>query len=184
MNDTKQFWETYLQGRRGTYEFRCQRYSAVGRFINDPLDSVCDVGAGRCEFARYMRSLSWAGSYHPVDGSLDGTDLNHWRPTERYDWFVAIEVLEHLDDPYTLMQKLEAKANKGVIITTPNPEVVDVLDIDPTHVTPMHPHEFTLLGWRHEIRSFFAKENDSILAWKVKQWVPSSRFCWSSWSSG
>lgn len=178
MTDTKTFWEDYLNARRGTYEFRCQRYEAVGEVmeVEGPFrdgclnrwDSLCDVGAGRCEFRRYMREQGWCGQYRAVDGSIDGTDLNAWEPRLRYDWFVAIEVLEHLDDPYTLMQKLVAKARKGVVITTPNAETVDVLDIDPTHVTPLYPHDFKVLGWQHEIRSFFCKENDSILAWRLK----------------
>lgn len=169
-NLNKERWEAYLNERRGTYEFRCQRYSAVAEvMIGGGLhmdDDIVDVGAGRLEFERYMRSIGWNGRYTPIDGSIDGTDINHWVPGPA-TWFVAIELLEHLDNPFRLMIQMSQQAFKGVVITTPNPAVVDVLAIDPTHVTPIPAEAFASRSWEHSIRSFFSKPHDSILAWKL-----------------
>jgi hypothetical protein len=165
---TKEFWNEYLDERRGTYEFRCGRYSAVGdRLLALGLtttDSIVDVGAGRQEFARYMREQGWNGMYMPIDGSIDGTDIEIWEPFPT-TFYVAIELLEHLAKPFRLMAAMNNNAVKGVVATTPNPATVDVLAIDRTHQTPISEDDFHARGWQTEIRSFFSNPDDSILAW-------------------
>src|SRR4051794_2907957 len=117
----KRRWEKYLSQRTGTYEFRCRRYHAVYAqlILNGlkPDDLIVDVGAGMCEFDTYLRSMGWSGRYLPVDGAIDGTDLNGWGPSTRADFFVAIEVLEHLPQPFLLMSLLSMFAEKAVVIT-------------------------------------------------------------------
>ncbi|KKM73981.1 hypothetical protein LCGC14_1404890 [marine sediment metagenome] len=40
-------------------------------------DTVCDVGAGATELDVCLRvDASWKGRYWPIDGGLDGVDLN------------------------------------------------------------------------------------------------------------
>lgn len=105
--DVREHWNSYLNGRTGTYEFRCKRYKAVYDKMtemnagSESHGAVCDIGAGRQEFHTYCQSLpNWRGGYYPIDGSIDGTDLNYWTP-ELYSAFnIGIEVLEHLWAPF------------------------------------------------------------------------------------
>jgi hypothetical protein len=165
--DTRKKWESYLCRRNGTYDFRCIRYAIVAQHLvklglkDDDL--LVDVGAGRCEFDHFLRTeLKWRGRYVPVDGSLDGTDLEHWTPHIEADFFVAIELLEHLLNPFRLIKELEQTAKKGVVITTPNSAVVDTLAIDHTHRTPLFKHDFP--GWRTQITSLGWSQHDSVVA--------------------
>lgn len=167
------FWDTYLEGRTGTYEFRCRRYDAVIDRLHAmgmrKADSVLDLGAGRMEFARRLRERQHVGMYIPVDGSIDGTDLNTWEPPDHVDWAVAIEVIEHLERPDALMTKAKVAARYGLVITTPNPDAVDVLALDPTHITPVSIGDLAQWGYEYETRSLFTKDNDTIIGWFDKQ---------------
>lgn len=165
----REFWEAYLSERTGTYEYRCRRYSAVLDqlralgFRND--DIVYDVGAGMCEFGRHLyREADWSGRYVPVDGAIDGIDLNWWYPPDRAHVFVAIEVLEHLEAPWNLLQAFENMADRGAVITTPNPDAVDVLALDHTHVTPIGTEYMERRGWSVETKALFGKQNDTLIA--------------------
>ena len=132
--------DNYLGERTGKYEQRATRYRYAIEAMreNGGLDdtmTVCDVGAGWTEFDYTLRAeYNFKGRYIPIDGGIDGTDLNTWTPVRRADWFVALEILEHIDKPYGLAAKLIANANKGVVFSTPNPRTTDVLGMDSTHV--------------------------------------------------
>lgn len=173
----------YLAERRSDYAFRCWRYDRVIRLLETQLGfkanekpSIVDVGAGTKDFKRRMddwvnnplQTGHWHGKYIPIDGSIDGTDLNYWVPDIKADYYVCIELLEHLYNPFRLMDEMVRCAKKGVIITTPNSDVVDTLAIDSTHVTPLHRFHFEMRGWSAEIHSLFSKPNDSIVAWYKK----------------
>lgn len=162
--------DEYLRARTGRYEWRCERYSAVAeKMIDAGLcdgDMVIDVGAGWTEFDVYLRDLGWRGRYFPVDGSLDGTDLEVWFPPREAEFIVAIELLEHLQWPGRLAQAMTDKATKLVAITTPNPETTDVLGMDATHQTEIWPFMMEAWGFKHEVRSFYGQRDDSLLAWR------------------
>lgn len=160
----------YLKSRTATYGQRKQRYKAVADLLvgsglyNDY--TICDVGAGWTDFDYYLRrEHDWRGRYWPVDGAFDGIDLNDWEPPQPVDYFIAIEVLEHLHTPFRLVQRLLALAQIRVIVTTPNPAVVNVLAVDPTHQTPIYRGLLEKYGFRVEERSFFGQDRDSLLAW-------------------
>jgi len=97
----------YLAKRVGTYDFRCRRYDIVIERLNEmgvaEHDVVYDLGAGMAEFGRRLYDREFYLRYVPVDGCIDGTDLNDWRDDPDLippaDVFVAIEVMEHLRDP-------------------------------------------------------------------------------------
>lgn len=167
---TRSFWREYLGERTGTYHFRCRRYAAVWRMMHRLYDDqlVYDVGAGMCEFGRYLYQLGWSGQYVPVDGSIDGTDLEHWMPPARVDWFVAIEVIEHLHNADRLLKRMENLCDRGVVITTPNAEEVDVLALDRTHVQAFTPEYFEARNYDVSVLSLFGREKDTIVA----RWTP------------
>ena len=168
--DRIQFYNDYLDARTGKYEWRCERYDGViDKLVEMGLqdgDSVVDIGAGRQEFHKRLEERGFKVFYEPIDASIDGVDLNEWVSPFRADFFVAIELLEHIHEPFRLMEDMEMKARKGVAATTPNPRTTDVLGMDPTHVCQIDETDFNNLGWYTEIRSFYGQPDDSILAWR------------------
>jgi trans-aconitate methyltransferase len=135
--------DNYLDDRTGKYEYRAIRYrAAIEAMLRIGLDdtmTIYDIGAGMTEFDYTLRAeYGWRGRYIPIDGGIDGTDLNTWTPPREAHFFVALEILEHLSKPYTLLTKMQMYAARGVILSTPNPDTTDVLGMDPTHKTPIH----------------------------------------------
>jgi hypothetical protein len=148
---TIQNCDSYLDERTGKYEFRAVRYRAAAGVMQDyGLDdsmTVVDVGSGMTEFDYCLRAEhNWRGRYFPVDGGLDGTDLDTWTPPREAHWFVALEILEHLSKPWTLLAKMKQYATKGIIISTPNPRTTDVLGMDPTHRQALHKVDLETAG--------------------------------------
>jgi hypothetical protein len=128
-------------------------------------DTVYDIGAGMTEFDYCLRTEGdFKGRYIPVDGCIDGTDLETWYPPRDADFFVALELLEHLTKPniYRLVRSMQFKCNKGIIISTPNPMTTDVIGMDRTHKTPVTPTILENLGFSWRVTSFYGKEADSI----------------------
>lgn len=135
---TVQNCDNYMDERTGKYEYRAVRYRhAIRTMYAKGLDNsmtIFDVGAGMTEFDYCLRSeFDWRGRYIPVDGGIDGTDLNDWRPPREAHWFVALELLEHLVNWGPLVAGMQSMATQGVVISTPNPRTTDVLGMDPTH---------------------------------------------------
>ena len=166
--DCRADWEAYLAERRGTYDYRCNRYRAVWDEcvtlgVADG-DLVYDLGAGMCEFGRYIYSQrNWTGRYVPVDGAIDGTNLEAYRlPTEPHI-AVAIEVVEHLHTWRSFLDQLQGYTTRGAVITTPNPEAVDVRGMDRTHVSPIERHQLLIRGWRVKTVSLFGTPDDTLI---------------------
>lgn len=172
-------WLGYLTERTGTYEYRTRRYAAVADRLEllglGDGDLVVDFGAGMCEFGRYLyRDRGWSGRYLPVDGTISGVDLNTLVfGTFTADFFVAIEVLEHLWTPIHVLGDLLDHAEKGVVLTTPNTDALGetfVREMDETHVSPLFRSWLTGdFGIELEVAelSLFGIENDTLLAWGV-----------------
>lgn len=160
-------WLDYLAERTGTFHYRVRRYSAVARELErlglTDGDLIYDVGAGMCEFAKYLYGMGWTGRYVPIDGSIDGTNLDWWVPTISADFVVAIETVEHLVDPQRFFTLAMQFSTKGAVVTTPNAEVVDVKALDRTHVHALSRFSFPL-SWKVRTEQFFNRDDDSLLA--------------------
>jgi len=131
----------YMAEREGKYEYRAIRYRAAIRamFAHGLDDSmtIVDVGAGMTEFDYCLRAeFNWRGRYIPVDGGIDGTDIRTWSPRSAH-WFVALEILEHLENWLDVVNRMKGAATKGIVMSTPDPRACDVLAMDPTHVTAL-----------------------------------------------
>lgn len=142
--------DEYMISRTGRYEYRAVRYRLAAQWLfSQGLSdehTLVDVGAGWTEFDYCLRKeFDWRGRYIPLDGGIDGTDLEHWTPARSFDWFVALELLEHLHNPERLVRALQGSCRKGGIVSVPDPEQVDVLAMDETHVTEVS-HEL-LSSW-------------------------------------
>jgi hypothetical protein len=170
MSEHVEKWTDYMNTRRGDFEFRSRtRYAAVAKalFASGLKDGdlIVDVGAGTCQFDHHLRTVEgWQGRYLGVDAVLDGTDLNVWQPMMKADFFVCIEVLEHLVNPERMMRLMTTYADKGVVCTTPNPDAVDVISCDPTHISVVPSQIFTDHGFVPMARSFFGVIDDTIVA--------------------
>lgn len=148
--------------RKARYQVAADRLSRGG--LND-RDTVVDVGAGWTELDICLRlEHGWRGRYVPVDGWIDGVDLETWEPDHSREWFVALELLEHLAHPRRLVEAMKAKATKGVVITTPNPDVVDVLAMDSTHVTVLDRTLLESWGLYTTVHNFYGRHEDGIAA--------------------
>lgn len=167
-------WTGYLRDREAAYAKRAPRYQRTAQILAagglDDRHTVVDVAAGWTELDFCLRTeLRWRGCYIPVDGAIDGIELEDWVPSQPAEWFVALEILEHLRDPERLARALLAVATKGVVISTPNPAKVDVLIMDPTHVTPIGQDQ--LAGWGFEVEPcslYGVVDHDGLVAWALK----------------
>jgi hypothetical protein len=142
---TVQNCDNYMSDRTGKYEYRAVRYRhAIEWMFDYGLDdsmTVVDVGAGMTEFDYCLRKeFDWRGRYIPIDGGIDGTNLESWVPARSAHFFVALELLEHLNNWRRLLFMMQQYATVGVAISTPNPATTDVLGMDPTHVTEVYPY--------------------------------------------
>jgi hypothetical protein len=169
--------EAYLRSRTGTYAWRCVRYNKVYdlmrwmRLTNDDL--IIDVGAGYGDFDFFLRyEKHFTGRYLPVDAALDGTNLNTWKPRVKASFIVSLETLEHLKNPHRMMRLMRDWSLKGCVATTPNADVVDVLAMDVTHVSPLSWLDFADLGWQSYASQCFGSQNDSLIGYlnKGEQW--------------
>lgn len=166
--------DQYLDDRTGKYEFRAVRYrAAIDWMVKNGLDdsmTVVDVGAGMTEFDYCLRvEYGWRGRYIPVDGGIDGTDLNLWTPPRDAHFFVALEILEHLVNWEVLFHRMQGKATRGIVCSTPNPRTTDVIGMDPTHVVAITLDDFVMEGCQVTEETFYGGvfsdgQPDSLLA--------------------
>lgn len=152
--------DAYMGERTGRYEWRAVRYrraiQAMMAFGLDDSMTVFDVGAGMTEFDYCLRAeFNWRGRYIPIDGGIDGTDIHFWTPPREADWFVALELIEHLHNPWQAMTTWAEYATKGIVVSTPNPETTDVLGMDPTHVTEVHKWQLEEAGFVVHEETFY-----------------------------
>ena len=98
MTPTFQKCDGYLEGRTGTYDYRCRRYDAVIDVIMASewglrdTDTVADLGAGWTEFGHRLSERGFRGRYIPYDGAIDGKDLTYWQPPfATLDWITISE---------------------------------------------------------------------------------------------
>jgi hypothetical protein len=157
---TVQNCDNYMDERTGKYEYRAIRYRhAISAMMDHGLDSsmtIFDVGAGMTEFDYCLRTeFNWRGRYIPIDGGIDGTNIESWIPPRDAHWFVALELMEHLHNPWLCLGHWKNAATKGVIISTPNPETTDVLGMDPTHVVEINKSDLEKRGMEVTEETFY-----------------------------
>lgn len=158
---TIQNCDNYMDERTGKYEYRKIRYDAaikwmVGQGLRDGM-TVMDIGAGMTEFA-YCLMHDWNLNvrYIPIDGGIDGTDLeDNWVPPRTAHFFAALEIVEHLHNWRNVVAGMQAHASIGVVISTPNPRTTDVIGMDPTHVVEVPQRDLEAFNFEVEERTFY-----------------------------
>lgn len=172
--------DDYLGARTGKYDWRAIRYRATADFMTDDYfhagpvltdeDTVFDVGAGWTEFDYTLRrEYDWRGRYIPIDGGIDGVDINGWIPRRRAEWFVGLEIIEHLHQWNLVINRMKLFADKGVVLSTPNPRTTDVLGMDHTHVAAITQADLEALGFVVSEQSFYGAPADSLFATWTKK---------------
>jgi hypothetical protein len=130
--------------------------------------TVVDIGAGMTELAYcLMNEYGLRIRYIPVDGGIDGTDLNNWTPKRMAHFYVGLEILEHLQDPYDVARKMRLHSDIGTVFSTPDPAYCDVLAMDATHTQAIDKSRMEMLGFSIESRKFYGgyysnDQNDSL----------------------
>lgn len=164
--------DEYLNARTGKYEWRAIRYRAAATTMimngltND--DTIMDIGAGWTEFDYCLRKeFDWRGRYIPIDGGIDGTDLEDWHPARLVEWMVGLEIIEHMEDPDVLLSRMWVSATKGVVLSTPNPRTTDVLGMDDTHKSEIHASWLKERGFEVYEASFYGQPADSLFAYAI-----------------
>lgn len=170
-------WRGYLAERNGTYFDRLPRFAAVLSRLDGlglkERDLIVDVGAGSCEFDRFLRE-EYPGlefKYLPVDGAVQGVDLDSddvlplMPPAE---WYVAIEVLEHLKQPARMIAAMQRRA-AGIVVTTPHTDALGeeaVRAMDRTHVSPLRAGDLEAEGFSVSALDLFGcPDGDTIVGW-------------------
>lgn len=167
--------DEYMASRTGKYEWRAIRYRKAAQFFHSislsDEDTVCDLGAGWTEFDYCLRTeFDWRGRYMPLDAGMYPVDLNSWTPNRPVEFFVALEIVEHLHDPERILRLLPEYAHKGIAISVPNPRTVDVYGMDPTHVSAPTEEMFRDFGYTVQEATFYGgvysqgAKNDALFA--------------------
>lgn len=170
--------DAYLARREGTFETRAVRYRAALTALRDlglsDTHTLFDIGAGWTELDIVLRVEGhWRGRYIPVDQGTCGSDLESWGPPRTAEFAVALEVLEHLADPWGLVERLQQHVG-AIIVSVPDPETVDVLGIDDTHQTVISRTDLEKRGFQVRSEKFYGGHyshgaNDALFAIWVKE---------------
>ncbi|NYF16151.1 hypothetical protein HDC37_000965 [Microbacterium sp. AK009] len=166
--------DAYLGERTGTFERRAVRYRAALEALRanglSDESTLYDIGAGWTELDVTLRvEGGWKGRYIPIDLGHDlAHDLESWVPPRPAEFAVALEVLEHLDDPWRLVAELQAAVG-CLVVSVPNPRTVDVLGIDRTHRTVITAGDLQARGFMVREELFYggvysAGERDALFA--------------------
>ncbi|MFF8443353.1 phosphopantetheine-binding protein [Streptomyces californicus] len=162
--------EDYLRGHKSLHHERASRFQAASdrlraRGLSDE-HVLIDLGAGYTELDYVLRSsYGFRGRYVPADVWVDGTfDLLTWEPSRPFHWYAALEVIEHLADPGSLVERLKEWAVEGFVLTTPNKNVVDVFAQDPTHMSALDEETLQRWGLETSLHNFYGHYQDGICA--------------------
>ncbi|AZM48764.1 hypothetical protein DMB38_25970 [Streptomyces sp. WAC 06738] len=160
------------EGRR-PYDERKARYQVAAEQLHrsglNNEDTLMDLGAGGTELDYCLRrEHDWRGRYVPVDGWIDGTDLETWTPARPPAWFAALEIVEHLQDPQRLIEVMK-RAGRGFVLTTPNPAVVDVLAMDSDHVHAVTRTQLQAWGLHTSVHTFYGTPDDGLCGLWTKE---------------
>lgn len=152
---TSSFYAAITQGEGGYYtadrwEFR-KAIAAIGKF---GAKSVLDAGCGTGDFLRQLKAAgpynAYGYDFNPGAASILAAagleslaDLDHPVMKDGFDAITCLQVLEHLEDPWSFGAKLRCHLRTGgmLILTTPDADgpirhfTTSHTDLPPHHVS-------------------------------------------------
>lgn len=165
--DLRQSCSSYVQSRKATYRFRKPRFDDAAAKLNiQPHSTLLDIGGGNGDFGRAVSDIGLDCNYINLDGSTTGINLEALTRVGNPDHISCLEVLEHLHHWEHVLDLITHSYAKSAVCSVPNPEAVDVLRCDPTHVSIVPAWAFTSRGWTVEPRSYFGTTSDTLLAFR------------------
>jgi hypothetical protein len=101
------------------------RVRAAGEILNQlTISNVLDIGCRGCEAKHilpegvdYFGNDLFQNEHGEVSYVGDALEVDFGRT---FDCIIALDIVEHVDDPYVLMDKIISLSNKYVIISLPN----------------------------------------------------------------
>lgn len=142
-------------------------------------DKICELGCGLSPFlakSRFKEKWGIDFSKKTVEKARElyrGVNYFQCEATNTpfkdgyFDYVVAGEIIEHLDNPEDLIKEMLRIANKGVILSTPHLEF-----IDPEHLWEFGEHDFIEMGFDTQIiHSDRFEGREYLFAWKrLNRW--------------
>lgn len=132
------------------WEYQAHWYKLAASYIHatrHTSPSVLDVGAGAGICLKYLRQGT-SGSILGIDLCKHGPEVLacsvEQMPSQVWDWVLAIDVVEHVQDDAAFMQHLARVAKRYVFISTPNWDVWHARN--PYHVREYQVWELPDLG--------------------------------------
>ncbi len=116
-------------------------YAFFARYVLFPWESCLDVGGGLGVGRRVLMARSRRVRSIDADARLTQFGVDPGRieaePTSGFDWVVAVDVVEHVQEDAAFVRQLWRVARKGIYLTTPN------LAHHPDQAWPYHVREYT-----------------------------------------
>lgn len=116
-----------------------------------PHHRVLDYGSGVGLLVRYLQKRGYANAvgYDPYAPGYDDSSLLE----QRYDFIVAQDVIEHVDDPHAFLRRIEALLVPGGVVSIGTPDAERLGLGDPEDVihelhAPYHRHILTAAALR------------------------------------
>ncbi len=134
--------ETIDAGRHGTPGV----YAFFANHVLGANESCLDVGGGLGIGFDILRRKSLQVRSIDLDPRLAQMDVERGDVRHEadgaYDWVVAVDVVEHVEEDEEFIQNLWRVARKGVFVSSPN------LDHHPDRIWPFHVREYTALHFK------------------------------------
>lgn len=103
-----------------------KRIEYISKILNNPAmiyKSLLDVGCRDCSLSKGLKDKDYSGcdlfqnDTNSVEFVGDILSINF---DKKFDCVVALDIIEHVDDPYTLVDKFFDLSNKFVVLSLPN----------------------------------------------------------------